>query len=657
MPTSEDESNDNSLDGGMDSEGGRPSEHDEMSLGGGATYAGGQRSRSGMSIGDEGTLGNEPKDMEAVTDNFEAVDLEDLEVRYRVERSLGRGGMGEVLLAVDTRLDRKVAIKRILGESARNKTAVDRFLAEAKSIAKIGDHPNIVQIYDYGRDKDGPFLIMEYVEGSSLLDRCRDGALPLEEAVDLTCQLCDGLAKAHDAGIVHRDIKPANVLLTTEGLPKLSDFGLAKAKASDHQMTMTGSVLGTPDFMPPEQRRDAAEVDTRSDLWSLAATLYQMVTGRSPKIIRFRDVPAGLEEVLGRALEEQKDARYQSAREFRDALKASLTTTEPAVAHLGEGQCGACGVKNESSRRFCRGCGESLEAPCLSCAKPMPVWEEICGQCGSRQTPLVEQRRAELAVKQSEAESLLKEHRYEEAEQVATTLRDESDPRLKQLVPWATELLPQIAQQRDAELFRVGSLLQQALKHEASYDYPSAINTLALVPEALQRQPPPDCTESIGSVIARVLGKQDEVKRQEELVNQRVKRKQFDGLIAEVDKLVALRPDRKDVLSLQTKLRNRDKKRLQQRDDLIQQAKGFLAARDYESAIAVLRKVEPSVITDEVTRLRSQAENLQAQLRSLLQDIKQARSEKRFDGLMDTVKEAMAIAPEDDGLTNFFGES
>jgi serine/threonine protein kinase len=163
-----------------------------------------------------------------------------------------------------------------------------------------------VQIYDYGRAKDGPFLIMEYVDGSSLLDRCRDGALPLEEAIDLTCQLCDGLAKAHDQGIVHRDIKPANVLLTTDSVPKLTDFGLAKAEASGHQMTMTGAVLGMPNFMPPEQRRDAAEVDARSDLWSLAATLYQMVTGRSPKIIRFDLLPESLTSVLGKALEQAR---------------------------------------------------------------------------------------------------------------------------------------------------------------------------------------------------------------------------------------------------------------------------------------------------------------------------------------------------------------
>ena len=239
------------------------SENFEKSLSDEATFAGAAKRRptAEMSLGDERTLGDRLGDQDTVIDDIEVVDLE---ARYKVEGTLGQGGMGAVLLAIDTRLGRKVAIKRILGEAARSKTAIMRFLTEAKAIAAL-NHPNIVQIYDYGRAKDGPFLIMEYVDGGSLLDRCREGALPLEDAVDLACQLCDGLAKAHDAGIVHRDIKPANVLLNRDGLPKLTDFGLAKAEAADHGMTMTGAVMGTPDFMPPEQRRERAR-------WMPAAT-------------------------------------------------------------------------------------------------------------------------------------------------------------------------------------------------------------------------------------------------------------------------------------------------------------------------------------------------------------------------------------------------
>ncbi|MCA8989874.1 MAG: serine/threonine protein kinase, partial [Planctomycetaceae bacterium] len=270
-----------------------------MSLGDQTTFGGGLSKGDSRSLGDQSTFGDNPSGGEAVFDD--GMEVVDLSSRYRIEGVLGKGGMGEVLLATDTRLNRKVAIKRMLGDAAKSQTAVQRFLTEAQSIASL-NHPNIVQIYDYGRAADGPFLIMEHVEGSSLLEKCREGALPLEEAVDLTCQLCDGLGKAHAAGIIHRDIKPANVLLTVDGVPKLTDFGLAKDEAADLGLSVTGAVLGTLDFMPPEQRRDAALSDARSDLWSLGATLYQMVTGETPRVIDLDAVPRQLRTTMSQAL-------------------------------------------------------------------------------------------------------------------------------------------------------------------------------------------------------------------------------------------------------------------------------------------------------------------------------------------------------------------
>ena len=195
-----------------------------------------------------------------------SIQVVDLEERYTIESVLGEGGMGEVLLATDKRLDRKVAIKRVLGKAARSAKAWQRFENGAKTIAKL-NHPNIVQVYEYGRAKDGPFMILECVTGGSLLDKCQQGRIPLEEAIEITCQLCDGIGKAHAAGIIHRDIKPANVLMTEEGIPKLNDFDLAKGEFS--------SIV----WVAPEQQKDATLVD----LWSLAATLYQMVTGEPPR--------------------------------------------------------------------------------------------------------------------------------------------------------------------------------------------------------------------------------------------------------------------------------------------------------------------------------------------------------------------------------------
>ena len=250
----------------------------EQSLGDGATMGG---DTAAHSLGDQSTFGDANVDDELFDDGMELVDLS---TRYTEEGVLGKGGMGEVILATDTRLNRKVAIKRIIGKAARSKTAVQRFLTEAQSMAELS-HPNIVQIYDYGRATDGPFLIMECIQGGSLLEKCKAGPIELDEAVNIFGQLCDGLAKAHAAGIIHRDIKPANVLMTEDGIPKLTDFGLAKDDTTDTGMTMEGAVIGTLDFMPPEQRQGAEFTDHRSDLWSLAATYYQKVTGKRHKVI------------------------------------------------------------------------------------------------------------------------------------------------------------------------------------------------------------------------------------------------------------------------------------------------------------------------------------------------------------------------------------
>ncbi len=616
----------------------------EQSLGGEATFAGGKRpQRADVSLGDERTLSDGLSGQETILDDIEVIDLE---ARYRVEGTLGQGGMGAVLLATDTRLDRKVAIKRILGEAAGNRMAVNRFLTEAKSIAAL-NHPNVVQIYDYGRANDGPFLIMEYVDGGSLLDRCRDGAIPLESAVDLACQLCDGLAKAHDLGIIHRDIKPANVLLTKDGIPKLTDFGLAKAQAGDHGQTMTGAVLGTPDFMPPEQRRDASLVDHRSDLWSLAATVYQMVTGRSPKVINLRNVPPQVHDVLGKALEDEKELRYQSARELRDALKTSLRATAATVEELVQGQCPSCGVKNDSNRRFCRGCGESLETPCLSCTKPMPVWEEICGSCGAKQTPLVDGRRQAIAVKQAEAEGLLGDCEFERAAAMVTQLRDEQHPKLKYLSGWLTSFLEQIEKSRAEHTRQAVEAIAEAGKHEAAYDYVSARVAIESIPNSLLAGILPGMQEPAAVTLKRLEKKQTDVRRLEGIIKDRVAAKQLDALLPDVERFLVLQPARKDVQKIRGQLLDRQTRQVAARDEAVAAAELSLAAHEYERAQAVLATIPAAAVTPDVMKLRERAEALVGEVRGLAQRIKEAVASKSLEGLLPVVQEYLGLKPDD----------
>ena len=493
-----------------------------------------------MSLGDGATIGRDKLDRDTVIDD---VEFEDLNSRYKVEGALGRGGMGEVLLAVDTRLDRKVAIKRIIGEAACSKTAVDRFLNEAKSIAAI-NHPNIVQIYDYGRAKDGPFIIIEYVDGRSLLDRCRDGAISPEEAVDLTCQLCDGLSRAHDQGIVHRDIKPANVLLTKNGVPKLTDFGLAKTDVADHQMTVAGSVLGTPDFMPPEQRRDATEVDSRSDLWSLAATLYQMVTGRSPKIIRFDLLPENITSVLGKALEESKDDRFQTIIEFRDALR-DCESNSKEQSH-----------KQQLSHHD---------------------YEELYGEKLLSLRSLIQANSIEFAESAIDAwmgsrTSLERSHDFFKSA--------EADLRAE---------ISQFCKRRE-------SLRLEAEKHASSSAYQDALNALSKIP-IFHRSNADE--ERIGQLNE----KQDKLNQLMVLINSRLKKKDYDGLVVIVEEAVSLAPRRQKLGDLLRRLQSREDSRVSKITRVNEQVSNALLQGDLGAACEILEATKS--MHDEATTNRA----------------------------------------------------
>jgi formylglycine-generating enzyme required for sulfatase activity/serine/threonine protein kinase len=613
---------------------------DTRSIGDQPTFAGGRGGTNPTSLGDQATSGGAGGDEDYLDDDMEVVDLE---ARYKIEKTLGKGGMGEVLLATDMRLDRKVAIKRILGDAAQSRTAVHRFLTEAKSIAAL-NHPNVVQIYDYGRAKDGPFLIMEYVE-TSLLDRCRDGALPLEEAIDLVCQLCDGLGRAHAAGIIHRDIKPANVLLTTDGIPKLTDFGLAKAESADTGMTMAGAVLGTLDFMPPEQRRDAALTDARSDLWSLAATLYQMVTGKSPKIIKFNDVPKGLQDVLGKALEDSKESRYQNAKEFREALLASKLASSQGEVELEQGACPSCGTKNPTNRKFCRQCAASLEVPCLSCNSKMPMWEQVCDSCGTKQDDLLEMRRQKMAAEQADAEGQLKSHEFEKATALAIALRDEPDLRLQHLKRWAESFLPEIEAARTKELAHSDTLMSEALKHQQAHDYTAALRTLEQVPKSLENTPLASHRQTVRQLRKQLEGTLAEIKRLDQMIRTRVSKRDLNGLLKDVESLLKLQPDRKDLQQLQKQLLEREAKLRETRDEALPAAKQHLQSFDYESCLKELARIDESLITKEIRNLQEQATTSRDRLQSLRQTIMARVKEKQLHGLLDEVEECLTLQP------------
>ena len=269
--------------------------------------------------------------------------------RYNLERTIGKGAMGVVYEGVDPRLGRRVAIKTILKSHLDEDTAKDysmRFVREAQAVARL-NHPNIVQVYDFGEEGDVAYLVMEFIRGKELKTFFdANERFDLKEAVRIMCELCDALDFAHNSGIVHRDIKPANVMLDAQARTKLTDFGVARVQDSDKtsvERTQAGTMVGTPAYMSPEQIT-GGNIDKRSDVFSAGIILYQFLTGEKPfqgsgawtiakKIIQEEPpLPSSLnnaitplfDAVVNRALAKNPEQRFQSARDLSVSLRRAL---------------------------------------------------------------------------------------------------------------------------------------------------------------------------------------------------------------------------------------------------------------------------------------------------------------------------------------------
>ncbi|MFY9556405.1 MAG: serine/threonine-protein kinase, partial [Blastocatellia bacterium] len=269
---------------------------------------------------------------------------------YRIEKLLGAGGMGEVYLAGDMKLDRSVAIKFLPAYLEADELAKRRLVREARAAAKL-EHPNICATYEVAEEASRSFIVMQYVEGETLACRIQRRPLELRESLEVALQVADALAEAHSHGIVHRDIKPQNIMITPRGQVKVLDFGLAKVVRStglpEHEgqlqsvLSAPGIVVGTAPYMSPEQAKGVASVDARSDLFSIGVVLYESIAGRLPfsgasaiemcsQVIHVDPpppsqfnphIPPELDDLTSKALAKQPDARYQSASELLEDLR------------------------------------------------------------------------------------------------------------------------------------------------------------------------------------------------------------------------------------------------------------------------------------------------------------------------------------------------
>ncbi|MEO1994812.1 MAG: SUMF1/EgtB/PvdO family nonheme iron enzyme [Planctomycetaceae bacterium] len=602
-----------------------------------------------MSLGDQITLdGGHASEFDDLDDDFEdGMEVVDLSSRYEIEGVIGQGGMGKVLRARDRRLDRPVAIKRVLGGMADNKKVLDRFLIEAQSVAKL-NHFSIVRIYDYGRGEDGPFIIMELVDGRSLQQLLNQGPLDLGRAIDMICQLCDGLSVAHHAGIVHRDIKPANILLTQNGDAKLTDFGLARQSKANFGHTTAGSVLGTLDFMSPEQRRDAARTDARSDLWSLAATLYQMVTGRSPKVIRLDLVEEALRAVLGKGLEENPQDRFQGALEFRDALRLLVTedntATSSATDDFAKGQCPNCAVINDTDRKFCESCGGKLREPCLNCEREIAIWDRFCPECGIKLDDFVETKLAELDQERQQIESLRREYDFEQALERTTAVMALTHSSFEKHRLWAEALLQVLKTEYAVQRSRRDSLVAEAQSALQEHRYDDVSKLLDGGPVPLQ------CDE-VSSLLTEASSRNQELRDLLQEIRKRIANRSVDGLWELTERCLELSPEHTSVSSLHKKLQARKQKREEQTTALLDRAEQEYTACKDKAVLGLLAKWPQGITQPQrVTELLELSRTRDEWATELGIGIQQAVAAKNWDGLQPRVDEYLTLRPHDEAI-------
>jgi serine/threonine protein kinase len=255
---------------------------------------------------------------------------------YKVVDVLGRGGMGAVYKAVQTALDRVVAIKLLPLEISIDRDFADRFVREARTMAKL-NHPNIVSVFDFGTTTEGHlYFVMEFVEGTTLHHLIKTTGLKPVQCLELIVNVCEALQYAHGEGVVHRDIKPANVLVDMKGRVKVADFGLARMDTPSSEQwgqTMTGMVLGTPDYMAPEQK-SGSRVDHRADIYSLGVMLYEMLCGQVPQGIfappsQRVTVDERIDQVVIRAMQQEPDRRYANTGEMKSEVENIRLTPLP----------------------------------------------------------------------------------------------------------------------------------------------------------------------------------------------------------------------------------------------------------------------------------------------------------------------------------------
>ena len=326
----------------------------------------------------------------AITEGLPAIKL--INNRYELNEEIGRGGFAVVFRAYDLKVGtREVAVKVLNLSEKTDSQSIARFKAESGMIGSL-NHRNIVTVFDSDIDCDTPFIAMEYINRGNLRDYLKEkGKLPLEEASKLFKGICSGIAYAHRKNLIHRDLKPGNVMLSKEGeelTPKIVDFGLARSGGGS-EVSISGFGMGTPFYMPPEQRRDAKSVNHTADIYALGKVFYEMLTGEIPDNVDPKLIPRPekLSDIIFKCIKSKPEERYFSVDELiADISNISVFGQESPVEKkivTGVNVCPQCSTSNKPESKFCEKCGTGLTRKCPECDTEISVHTKHCPACGT----------------------------------------------------------------------------------------------------------------------------------------------------------------------------------------------------------------------------------------------------------------------------------